>query len=447
MPGKFIPDRMELTMQADRVLESVELLCVGTELLMGQIVNTNASNLAKKLSDLGLYSYYQTVVGDHPGRMADAMRQGLERSDVVLITGGLGPTEDDICMEVAAEVAGEELVFDSDAWDKISLYFTRQGRETTENNRKQALRPKNATSIPNNNGTAPGAIVPVNVKGQTHYLVLLPGPPRENLPMFDEYVAPFLTAHRRHKLRTAFVHFVEIGESSLVTIIKDLIAEQTNPTIAPYASEGRVTLRLTQSIEDDSDEDLISPIIRELDARLGRHIFEIGDRDVYQVLLDHLTATGETLSIAESCTGGRLLSSFIQHPGASDAIEGGLVTYSNRSKVEQLGIPKELIDEYGAVSEEVASAMAEACRARFATTYALSTTGIAGPGGGSDEKPVGTTYIALATPRGSFVIRRVFRGNRDKNRRLAAINAATMLWRYFQEEGTIAFGEELCVEE
>lgn len=433
-------------MHADRVLESVEILCVGTELLMGQIVNTNASNLAKKLADLGLYSYFQTVVGDHPGRMAKAMRQGLERSDVVLVTGGLGPTEDDICMEVAAEVAGEELVFDSAAWDKISAYFSRQGRDTTENNRKQAQRPDNSTSIPNNNGTAPGAIVPVEVEGKTKYLILLPGPPRENIPMFDEFVAPFLAEHRQHQLRTVFVHFVEIGESSLVTVIKDLIAEQSNPTIAPYASEGKVTLRLTQSIDDESDEDLISPILHEIDARLGRYIFEIGDRDVYQVLLDHMISAGETLSIVESCSGGRLLSSFIQYAGASDAIEGGLVTYSNQSKVEQLGIPDALIDEHGAVSEEVARAMAEACRDRFGTTYALSTTGIAGPGGGSDDKPVGTTYIALASPRGTTVIHRVFRGNRDKNRRLAAINAATMLWRYFQEEGTITFGEELRVE-
>ncbi len=434
-------------MNADRAIESVEILCVGTELLMGQIVNTNASNLAKKLADLGLYSYYQTVVGDHPGRMAEAMRLGLERSDAVIITGGLGPTDDDICMEIAAEVAGEALVFDEAAWETISQYFDRQGREATENNRKQAFRPKNAISIPNNNGTAPGAIVPVEVREKTSYLILLPGPPRENAPMFDDFVAPFLTAHRQHDLRTVFVHFVEIGESNLVTILKDLIAEQTNPTIAPYASEGKVTLRLTQSVDDGNEEDLIAPVLDVIDDRLGRYIFEIGDRDVYQVLLDHMTETGDTLSIVESCSGGRLLSSFIQHSGASEVIEGGLVTYSNRSKNEQLGISMDFIETHGAVSEKVARAMAEACRDCFGTTYALSTTGIAGPDGGTNEKPVGTTYLALAGPRGTSVIHRVFRGNRDKNRRLAAINAATMLWRHFQEEGKITFGKELRFEE
>lgn len=407
-------------------IETCEILTCGTEILMGQIINTNAAYLAAEVALLGISSLYQTTVGDNMERLVAALKTALSRSDCVILTGGLGPTEDDISMAAAALTAGVELAFHEPSARAIRQYFAAIGREPAKNNFKQAMLPVGATVLPNHNGTAPGAIVsvpPADGREYTGYIILLPGPPLENRMMFESSVKDFLQSRTTAKLTSTFVRMIGIGESDATTILADLIEQQQNPTLAPYASEGEVAFRITQRTVGAEEPAAIELLLDELKNRLGSYIYEIGNRSLPAVLKDLLTEQQKKICFAESCTAGLVAATFADQPGASVCLQGGVVAYANSVKEAALSVPAAMLAEHGAVSEQVAMAMAKGCLALCGADVAVSITGIAGPGGGSEEKPVGTVYIGVATADSCSAKHFYFRGNRQKIRKIACLNA------------------------
>ncbi len=411
-------------------IKNAEIICVGTELLLGQIINTNAAWLARSLSDLGISSYYQTVVGDNRARLLDCLELASHRSDLIVLTGGLGPTQDDITLSVAAEFCGQSLMLHEPSRDKIAGYFKKLGRhQVTDNNWKQAMMPRDATVLENNNGTAPGARLSYEANGKTTHLVLLPGPPSEMRPMFNESVKPWLANLTATRLRHLFVRMIGIGESAAETQLLDLIEQQQNPTLAPYASEGEVVFRITQFLNDDSDPDLTQEMLEQVKARLGTYVYEVGERKMPEVVKDLLTEQGQTISFAESCTAGLAAATLAEYPGASRVLTGGLVAYDNRVKNQMLGVSQMTLDHEGAVSEACAIEMATGCRDVFKTDFAVSITGIAGPEGGTAEKPVGTVWLAVASQKGTSSRKLQMGGNRERVRRVSVLNAFDLIRR------------------
>ena len=403
-----------------------ELICVGTELLMGQVLNTNAHFIAKELAPSGIDMYHQIVVGDNPKRLTEAIETALSRADVVLLSGGLGPTDDDLTKETAAKVMGKELVLYEDEWKKIVSYFESKGRTVAPNNKKQAMFPADAIILDNPKGTAPGCIMEANGKAA----ILMPGPPRELQPMFANLVLPRLLEKAGHRLYSRELRIFGMGESDVTYRLDDLIKHQTNPTIAPYAKTGEVTLRVTARCKDDNEgEALVLPVIETIKATLGDVVYNTNGRELAEVCHHALIEAGKTLAVSESCTGGRLADAFINYPGSSAYFIEGDVTYSNDAKMRRLGVRKETLDTVGAVSEECAREMAEGTRKAAGTDFALSTTGYAGPDGGEPDKPVGTVFIALASADGTTVKRLNLFGDRDRIRHSAMLNALDLLRR------------------
>lgn len=403
-----------------------ELICVGTELLMGQILNTNAHFIAKELAPSGIDMYHQVVVGDNPKRLKEAVRTALSRADVVLLSGGLGPTDDDLTKETVAEALGKELILFEEEWDRIVSYFNSKGRTVAPNNRKQAMFPRDAVILPNPNGTAPGCIMEADGRAA----VLMPGPPRELRPMFLNHVLPWLLEKSGHRLYSRELRIFGMGESDVTYRLDDLIKNQTNPTIAPYAKTGEVTLRITARCRDDTEGTaLVEPVIETIRAAIGDVVYDTNGRELAEVCHHALVAAGKTLAVAESCTGGRLADAFINYPGSSAYFIEGDVTYSNDAKMRRLGVRKETLDTFGAVSEECAREMAEGARRAANTDFALSTTGYAGPDGGEPDKPVGTVFVALASADGTVVKRLNLFGDRDRIRHTAMLNALDLLRR------------------
>ena len=408
---------------------SAEIICVGTELLLGQIVNTNASWLARSLSLLGLHSYYQTVVGDNRQRLAACIRQAAARSDIVILTGGLGPTQDDLTMAVAAQVAGLPLRLHEPSRSAIAGYFERMGRQATDNNWKQAQLPDPCIALPNNNGTAPGAIIAYIQDGHPCHLILLPGPPSEMQLMFDESVVPWISSRTRARLRHVFVRMIGIGESSAETALLDLINQQQHPPLTPYATEGEVVFRITQAVRSEDEEDRTAGLLEAVRQRVGSFIYEVGTRTMPEVLRDLLIERGQTISYAESCTGGLATAQLTDYPDASRVLRGSIVAYDNDVKTRQLGVSTALLQQEGAVSEACALAMARGCRKLFATDWAVAITGIAGPGGGTAQKPVGTVWLAVSGPQGEETQLLQQGRNRARIRKVAALNAHNLVRR------------------
>ncbi len=409
-------------------IRSAEILSVGTELLLGQIVNTNAAWLARELNDLGVTSYYQTVVGDNRQRLLAALKQSASRSDLVILTGGLGPTRDDLTMATAAEFAGVALKTDEHSRQRIAAYFTQLGRiHVTDNNWKQALMPEHARVLDNDHGTAPGAILTINDSDRTVYLVLLPGPPSEMRPMFGGLVAPWIREISETRLHHRFVRMIGIGESSAESELMDLIEQQTNPTIAPYASEGEVVFRLTQAVQGEGEPDALEPLLAEVKRRLGDYIYEVGPRKMPEVVKDLLADKQWKLSLAESCTAGLAAAAIVDLPGASAVLTGGVVAYENRIKQTVLGVSEEILVRDGAVSEACALAMARGCRDIMKTEIAAAVTGIAGPDGGSPDKPVGTVWLAVVSDQGEQTRKLQLGGGRERIRRVSVLNVFNLI--------------------
>ena len=403
-----------------------ELICVGTELLMGQVLNTNAHFISKELAPSGIDVYHQLVVGDNPKRLSDAVNAALSRADVVLLSGGLGPTDDDLTKETVAAAMGKELVLFDDELEKLIAWFTSKGRTIAPNNKKQAMFPRDAIILPNPNGTAPGCIMEANGKAA----ILMPGPPRELQPMFLNHVLPYLLQRSGHRLYSREIRIFGMGESDVAYRLDDLMKQQTNPTIAPYAKTGEVTLRITARCQNDAEgEALVRPMIETIRERLGDVVYDTNGRELAEVCHFALIEARKTLAVCESCTGGRLADAFINYPGSSAYFIEGDVTYSNDAKMRRLGVRKETLDTVGAVSEECAKEMAEGVRKAANTDFALSTTGYAGPDGGEPDKPVGTVFIALACADGTIVKRLNLFGDRDRIRHSAMLHALDLLRR------------------
>ena len=407
-----------------------EIVTVGTEILLGNIVNTNSAYLAVECANLGLTVYYQSVVGDNEERMKAVIRTALDRSDVVILTGGLGPTEDDLTKEVTAEVMGMPLVEDAHSKERIERYMkeykkNNSQRRITSNNYKQALIPEGALVLDNHNGTAPGLILEKDGK----IAILLPGPPVELKPMFTEEVYPYLRKKQPEIIYSQVVKICGIGESQVAEDIQDMIQAQTNPTIAPYAKVGEVHLRITAKASDEKEgKKLIKPVVRELKRRFGRNIFATeAEKTLEEAVVDMLRDQQLTLALAESCTGGEIAARIVNVPGASQVFTHGFVTYSNRAKRKCLGVKKVTLKLEGAVSAKCAKEMAKGgCNAAEAD-ICLSITGLAGPDGGTKETPVGTVFMGCCY-NGKVVTREFhFTGNRTKIRQQATAHALAFL--------------------
>lgn len=405
---------------------TVEIICVGTELLLGNTVNTNAAFLANRCAGLGLSNYYQSVVGDNEERLSEAIRTAMKRSDILILSGGLGPTEDDLTKEVAAKVAGKELLLHEPSKKAIEKFFKNIGKKPTDNNWKQAYIPEGAIVLENPNGTAPGVII----KEEGCKIILLPGPPSELIPMFEQKVSPYLQSLSEEVILSQIVKICGIGESKVEDMIKDLIDEQTNPTIATYAKIGEVHIRVTASGEDEkAAKKLLKPVVKELKNRFQNNIYTTDEKvTLEQSVADLLMANDLTISCAESCTGGLLSGRLINVPGISDSYKTGIITYSNKAKRKFLTVRKATLQKYGAVSKQTAEEMAKGLAFLTKADVAVSVTGIAGPDGGTEEKPVGLVYIACNV-KGDVTIKEChFKGTRA-NVREASVTAALVLVR------------------
>ena len=405
-------------------LSRAEILCVGTELLIGDIVNTNAAYLSRRLATLGIGVYRQSVVGDNRARLAEDLRAALSRADVVVTSGGLGPTADDMTKEVAAEVFGREMELHAPSLARIERYFAATGREMTPNNRKQAMMPVGATVFDNDYGTAP-ALALENEEGKL--LVMLPGPPRELEPLFRERVEPFLQPRCEAILFSRNVHICGMGESTVESVLPRELLDGANPTVAPYCIEGEVRLRVTAKAPDEqSAATLCDKAVERIKASpVGPYIYAIDTPTPEAALIAQLLEKKLTVTVAESCTGGLIAKRLTDVAGSSAALIGGFVTYQTHTKTQLLGVPAELIEKHSVVSAEVAAAMAEGARAALGADLAIATTGYAGPGGGDEQNPVGTVYIAVAHKNGTRVRRFCASPLRDRAyiRTVAATNA------------------------
>lgn len=403
-----------------------ELISVGTELLMGNIVNTNAAYLSKKLAAIGVSVYYQSTVGDNKERLKQAIETAVGRADVVILSGGLGPTADDLTKETAAEVLGRNMYLDERSMERIRAYFQRIHRvNITENNWKQAMIPENAIILDNHNGTAPGIIMEENGKS----VILLPGPPNELQLMFEESVLPYLQKDNNKVLYSRMVKVCGIGESKAETMVKDLMDAQTNPTIAPYAKTGEVHFRITALAESEGEgKELVKPVIRELKQRFGDAVYTTKEEvTLEEKVVKMLKKQDLTMVTAESCTGGMLASKLINVSGVSDIFKAGLVTYANEAKRELLGVRKKTLKRYGAVSKETAEEMVLGAVERYDADVAVSVTGIAGPDGGTEEKPVGLVYIGCYVCGELAVHECHFTGTREKIRETTVITALNLV--------------------
>lgn len=404
-----------------------EIVSVGTELLMGQVVNTDAQFIAQRLAPLGFQVFYHTTVGDNVKRLTSVVHQAVERSDVVVFTGGLGPTDDDLTKETVAAALGLTVELIPEEAERLTKLFESRGYTFTPNNLKQASFPKNALILKNDFGSAPGCIMTAENKTA----ILLPGPPRELFPMFQNYVMPYLERMSGNKLYTRELRIFGKGESAVTYELRDIISNQTNPTVAPYVKTGEVTLRVTALCQDETEgEALARPMIDEIVSRLGDIVYSTAGESLPETCARLLTDEGLKLAVAESCTGGLVASELVAVPSCSNFLLEGCVAYSNDAKINRLGVSRDTLERFGAVSESCAKEMAQGMLRVSGAEIALATTGFAGPNGGTDQDPVGTVYLALADQNGTAVKRIQLFGERERIRQTASLYAFDMLRRH-----------------
>ncbi|MBP3926511.1 MAG: competence/damage-inducible protein A [Clostridium sp.] len=406
----------------------VELVSVGTELLLGNIVNTNARYLSEKFAMLGLSVYYQTTVGDNRERMTEVIRTALSRADVVVLNGGLGPTEDDITKDVCAELMGAELKEDPEVRAHLEdWYRQRNKKDVPDSNWRQALVPEGAVVFHNTNGTAPGLALEKN--GKT--AILLPGPPNELYPMVENQVCPYFQKRQSEVIYSRMIKICGYGESKVEEMLLDLIDHQTNPTLATYAKTKEVHLRVTARAKSEEEaKKLLKPVIKEIKKRFGNAIYTTNEQDTLEaVVVDLLKKYGLTVTTAESCTGGLVAARLVNVPGASEVFREGFVTYSNKAKKKYLDVSKSTLRKYGPVSEQTAKEMATGGVFATDADACVAVTGLAGPDGGTEEKPVGLVYIACYMKDSVKVEEYRFKGNREKVREQATVQTLDLLRR------------------
>lgn len=411
---------------------TAELLAVGTELLLGSILNSDARDLSRLLADMGINVHYHSVVGDNPARLRAAVELARSRADILITTGGLGPTCDDLTKQVLAEAFGKKLVFHPECADAIRVYFEKSGRVMTENNLQQAWLPEGCTILDNDWGTAPGCAF----RSGENYVVMLPGPPRECIPMFREKAAPWLNGLHLSEgvIHSRTLRVFGLGESQVETLLRDRMNALTNPTLTPYAKEGEVELRITAKAPSAAQAAaLIAPVEGEVRALLGGLVYGADTDSLEQTVLALLREKGLTLGTAESCTGGLIAKRMTDLSGASAVFRGGVVSYVNDVKRDVLGVPQKLLDERGPVCAEVAEAMARGARAALGCDLAVAVTGVAGPNSDERGNPVGLVYAALCAPDGCWVRELNLAGagaRRDRVRTLAASHCFDLARRY-----------------
>lgn len=413
-----------------------EILCVGTEILLGDIVNTNAHYLSRRLAELGVNVLYQTAVGDNPGRLRASLRIALSRADLVITSGGLGPTEDDLTKETIAEELGFPLVLHEESLRLMEAYFARMGRVMTANNRKQALQPEGATVLRNDYGTAPGCFMETVLDGETKRVAVLPGPPRELKPMFESGVAPLLSALTGETIVSRSIRTFGIGESTLEGYVTDF-TKGTNPTAALYAKSGEALIRITAKAPARAQaESMLDLVESGIVARLKDFVYGIDIDNLQDAVVNLLVSCGSRVAVAESCTGGLIASKLTSVPGASAVFDCGVCAYANRIKTELLGVPERILAEHGAVSEETAALMAEGVMKLAGADIGVATTGIAGPTGGTEDKPVGLVYVSVASKNAKTTVKRLLLGHpagertvkeREYIRELAALHALNLV--------------------
>lgn len=409
---------------------TAELIAVGTELLLGNIANTDAQTLSRELSALGINVYYHTVVGDNPERLKKAVEIAKTRADLIITTGGLGPTCDDLTKNVLAEAFGKKLVYNPEAARRMEAYFQKlhpeSGRTMTENNYQQAYLPEGCTPFQNDRGTAPGC----GFEADGIWVLMLPGPPSECGPMFRSRAVPYLAGLADGAIVNRSLRIFGMGESAVEFQLRDQMNAMKNPTLAPYAKEGEVELRITAKAPDPvAAQALIAPVEEELRSRFGPLVYGVDVSSLEEVCLALLKDQGLSLACAESCTGGLIAKRITDLAGASSVFRGGVVSYTNEVKHGVLGVPRELLDQFGAVSAPVAEAMAEGARRTLGADLAVSATGVAGPDPDDRGNPVGLVYVALAWDGGVFVRTVHAAGPRERVRTVAASHAFDLLRR------------------
>lgn len=408
-----------------------ELISVGTEILLGDIVNTNAQFLARELASIGIDVYRQEVIGDNEDRLLKTIDEALKRSDMVITTGGLGPTGDDLTKETACKYFGMKMELHEESLKALKIYFKRLNRQITENNMKQVYFPKEAKVLPNPNGTAPGAILEKDNK----IIVILPGPPREMKPMFINHVKNYLAPKGKGMIISKVLRILGIGESYAAEKLKDIIDGTENPTVAPYAKEEDILFRITAKANSKEEGlKLIEPVKKQIIDRLGIDVYGEDDEKIEEVVSKLLIDRNIKISTAESCTGGMIASRLIGVPGVSEVFLEGAVTYSNEAKMRTLNVKEETLEKFGAVSAETAMEMAEGIAKRTGSDISVVTTGIAGPGGGTEDKPVGLVYFGLYYKEKTYTYRYVFNGDRNKVRLKAAVTALDLVRRHILQD-------------
>ena len=404
---------------------TAEILCVGTELLLGNIVNTNAAFLSRELASLGIFVYHQSVVGDNPARLKESVELSLSRADILVVTGGLGPTYDDLTKETVAEYFGRKMVIHEGSLERLKQFFKSFNREMTPNNAKQAMMPEGAAVFENNYGTAPA--LAIESDGKT--VIMLPGPPREMEPIFTEEVKPFLLKKSSNILLSRTINIFGTGESSVEHKLREIMQNSLNPTIAPYAKEGEVEIRVTALGADEREcLSLTEPAISKIKSEIGEFIYGIDVKSLQNAVYLKLRGKNLRLATAESCTGGLIGKRITEIAGSSGVYLGGVVAYDNAVKINMLGVSPETLKNHGAVSEQTVIEMARGAAERLGADIGVATTGIAGPGGGTDEKPVGLVYVGVYYKNNARAVklnlaRRMYKDEREMIRYMASSHA------------------------
>ena len=377
-----------------------EIISIGTEILLGDIDDTNSKYIAEHLKDLGYDIHYMTAVGDNQKRVINVLKRAIERSDLVITTGGLGPTEDDLTRQAIAKATNKNLYQDENLLNSIKEYFDQKNYNMTKNNYSQAFLPEGAKVIKNNWGTAPGILL----KESDYMIISLPGVPSEMKKMFSNYILKELQKYSEKTILSKTLHFFGIGESTLETKLKDILENQTNPTLALLAGEGEVKLRITAKGENKNKlKDMISKKEKLIRKKVGKYIYGVNNTDLAKEIYNILLKRKLTISLAESCTGGLISHRLTQIPGSSKVFKGSYVVYSNEAKINLLDIDREIIKKQGAVSKKTALMMAKNIKDKFGTNIGIGVTGIAGPGGGTADKPVGLVYIGISYGKKNIV--------------------------------------------
>ena len=404
-----------------------EILCTGEELLLGDIVNTNAAFLSERLTDLGICVYHHSVVGDDPHRLGECVEEGLSRSDVVIISGGLGPTKDDLTKETVAALFGRKMKLHEPSLADIKSYFERTGRVMSKNNEKQAMMPEGAIVFPNHFGTAPALALERDSKS----VIMLPGPPSELIPLFREQAEPYLKSKISQAIASKNIHIFGMGESAVAERIDALLIDTPSLTAATYCKEGEVRIRITARAEDESIAAALceSHAQKIMQSEVGGFVYGVDVGTIENAVVMALHEKKLTLSAAESCTGGLIAKRITDISGCSDVFFGGCVTYTNDVKRRLIGVKAETLERYGAVSEQTAREMARGVRIATGSDIGISTTGVAGPTGGTAETPVGTVFIGISTSEGESVRRLSLSSMRSREyiRQASATNAFDMV--------------------